>query len=83
MNSPYYNNSVKKLLRTMPPPHRGVRVDADYRHDAVYLIIYRDNFSAFSEPQRQDLAQWVGKLVNSVRISGAPCFLEVEDYEPR
>lgn len=69
------DDAVKMLIQQMPP-HPGFEFQPVDYGDYMNLRVFLDNFAGFSEPQRQDLAVWIGSLVKKVRDRGIPCYLE-------
>lgn len=67
---------VWDILLNSKPPHPGFEFEP-VEYDAwINIRIFLDNFAGFSDPQREDLAAWVGSLVKRIRDLGIPCYLE-------
>lgn len=64
------------------PPHPNLRFQPVEYEDYIALRLFLTNFAEFSEPQRQDLATWIGSLVERIRAIGIPCYLEAVEDDP-
>ena len=72
---------VWQILTTEKPPHPGLKFQPVEYQDYLNIRLFLDNFAEFSEPQRQDLAVWIGSLVQKIRDTGIPCYLEAVESE--
>lgn len=72
---------IWSLLVSAVPPHRGFKFQPVECDGYIGLRVFLDNFADFSEPQRQDLALWIGGLCSQVRDLGVPCFIEGAENE--
>ena len=75
------NDRVMTILLEEKPPHPGLKFQPVEYQDHLNITLFLDNFAEFSDPQRQDLAVWIGSLVQKIRDIGVPCYLEAVESE--
>lgn len=67
---------VWDILTTSKAPHPGLEFQPVEYETHIAVRLFRENFEEFSDPQREDLAVWIGSLVNRIRALGIPCYIE-------
>lgn len=72
---------VWDILLKSKPPHRGLKFQPVEYEDYINIRLFLDNFADFSDPQREDLAMWIGSIVQRIRDLGIPCFIEALETE--
>ena len=67
---------IWQMLISQKPPHRGFEFQPVEYEDHIAIRVFLDNLAEYPEQQRQDLAVWIGSLVQKVRDLGCPCEIE-------
>jgi hypothetical protein len=71
------NDEVMDILLNTVPPHKGFAFQPVDYGSYLGIRVFLDNFATFSDPQREDLATWIGfEIINKIRRLGIPCYLE-------
>jgi len=71
-----YSKDVRALIHSRPWPS-GLIVDIEEYDEHLQFILYRDNFNAFDGVDKEQIAQQVRVVMESIRKTGIPIYMEV------
>lgn len=75
-------DGVRGYLLTIKWP-KGLIVDTRASDEAVWIVLYRDNFNTFDGESKISISKTVGETINAIRKQGCPCYLAVEQGNGR
>lgn len=75
---------AKRFLQEFPSGVPGLIVDlVEYEGEGyIGLRIYREQFDAFSESNRQKIAEWLRVVIPTLNANKIKCIIDVEAYVP-
>lgn len=73
---------VRGFLLSVKWP-KGLIVDTRASEEAVWIVLYRDNFNTFDGVDKLAISKIVGETINAIRKQGCPCYLAVEPGDGR
>lgn len=71
-----YNSNVERIFRTTKCPYRGFFVDMVEHPDYLELRVYEENIAEFNEMQKVALAEYLYKLRDAIKLTGANVFIQ-------
>lgn len=77
-----YDDSIKQFIHTRPWP-KGLIVEVVEYEEYLALRLFRNNFSAFDGVDQLYTAGLIQEVINGVRQSHIPCYLEVAPGDGR
>lgn len=82
MNNLLLNDSVLKYIDTRDWPS-GLRYRLKEKRGYIQFTLFRDNFSAFDGVDQQQVAAMVKEVMEGIRATGIPIYLEVSKGDGR
>lgn len=72
----YLSKGLMQEILAQKPPYRGFGFGVTENDFGVLILVALEEFARFPQQQQETLAVWIGKLVESIRAKGIPCYLE-------